>query len=360
MHQPIHQFVHTLNYGDAISGEAISLQRIFRERGIGGEIFSIHAHEKVKQFVTDWREFSTRAKKGDKVLLHHSIASPLNELFLGAEHCSRYMIYHNLTPEKWFLSYNARVLADLRVGRKELPELVKFRGRILADSEFNKRELEEVGATGVRVLPLPLDTEKWSVTANPGIAQILRGHGGKNLLHVGRLAPNKRIEDVIRAFYFYHHKLNRHSRLWLIGADTDTELYSFELRRLVSDLRLKEGVTFVGSVADSELRAFYENSDLYLCMSEHEGFCVPLIEAMYFGLPLIAFNAGAVSETVGEGGVLIDQKDPALLAELMHYVLSNGEVRTEMVQAGREQLRHFLLPRFCELVEELIINDSPC
>jgi glycosyltransferase involved in cell wall biosynthesis len=175
---------------------------------------------------------------------------------------------------------------------------------------------------------------------------------------VGRIAPNKRIEDIIRAFYFYHHKLNRRSRLWLVGSDVDTEIYSFELRRLVSELSLRDAVTFVGPVADSELKAFFEGSHLYLCMSEHEGFCVPLIEAMYFGVPVIAYQAGAIAETVQSGGILIESKDPARVAELMHHVLTHEGVRSELVREGKKQLERFLLPRFCERVEELIINEG--
>lgn len=264
----IDQFVHTLNYGDAISGEALAIRRILRGMSIESEIYSVHAHEKVEDIARDWQEFHSAcstATDPSAVLLHYSIASPLNQLFLELEGISRGVIYHNLTPVHWFTNYNARVADDLVKGREELPTLLSQVDLVLADSSYNLEELKQLGRSAGNVLPLPLDESKWSVVANKGIARNLRSQGEKNLLHVGRIAPNKRIEDIIKAFYFYHHKIEEKSRLWLIGMDIDTEIYSFELRRLVAELRLKDAVQFVGSVSDGELRAFYENSDLYLC-----------------------------------------------------------------------------------------------
>lgn len=355
----LHQFVHTLNYGDAISGEAIAIQRLLERRGITSRIYSVHAHEKVREHVSDWQSCKAdvaRASGPVGIVSHYSIASPLNDLYGELTNTRRAMIYHNLTPERWFLGYNAKVVADLRVGRKELPQLMNLSDVLLADSDFNRRELLELGAKDVSVLSLPLDHEKWNVPSNPGITASIRGQRSKNILHVGRTAPNKRLEDIIKAFYFYHHKINQQSRLWLIGHDIDTEIYSFELRLLVRELQLKDAVQFIGSVADSELKSFYEEADLYLCMSEHEGFCVPLLEAMHFGVPVIAYDSCAVGETLADGGILLNHKNPAEIAELMNVVLEDEALRTGMVERARRRLATFSLDNFSRDVDEKILK----
>lgn len=364
----IHQFVHTLSYGDAISGEAVAIQRMLRAAGHGSEIYCLHSHEKVKHCARSWELFTADLDREEAagvptaVIMHYSIGSPLNALYVNEPRIARALIYHNLTPDHWFHRYNPRVVADLQQGRRELPELLRSVDVVLADSEYNRGELREFGCERAEVLPLFIDTEKWSVPANPGIARAVRGHGGKNVVHVGRLAPNKCVEDILKAFYFYHHKIERRSKLWLVGMDIDTEIYSFELRRLIAELRLKESVEFVGTLADSELRSVYEGADVYLCMSEHEGFCVPLIEAMYFGVPVIAFDSTAVGDTLGQGGILLARKAPAETAELMHLIISDPELRNKMIAAGKARVREFgpetflanLQHRLIEPVTELL------
>jgi glycosyltransferase involved in cell wall biosynthesis len=307
----------------------------------------VHAHEKLK---SDAREkdriasdLEEAARAGEKValILHYSIDSPLNDIFKKAKNVSRALIYHNLTPERWYYSYNPRVVKDLERGREELPELLKLVDLPLADSEFNRQELSAFGCKRAEVLPLLIDSAKWSVASNPGIRGVLKGHGGTNILHVGRFAPNKCVEDIIKAFYFYHHKIEQKSKLWLIGSDIDTEIYSFELRMLITELRLREAVEIVGQVADTELRAFYENADTYLCMSEHEGFCVPLIEAMHFGCPVVAFDSSAVSETLGSAGLLLRRKSPAEVAELIHLVNTDRALRSELIARGHKRAAEF-------------------
>lgn len=358
----IHQFVHTLTYGDAISNEAISIARLLRSIGIESSIYSVHAHEKVKSEVRKWNFFQEdleecKAKKEQiAVLLHYSIGSPLNDLYLEESGFKKALIYHNLTPETWFLGYNPRVVADLRKGRKELPEILKSVDIALADSEFNKKELLEFGCKNAEVLPLLIDEKKWSIARNDGIYDVLKSKRGVNILHVGRFAPNKCLHDIIKAFYFYHHKIKENSKLWLIGSDTDTEIYSFELRMLISELRLKNAVEIVGTVADSELKAFYQAADVYLCMSEHEGFCVPIIEAMHFGLPVIAFNSSAISDTVSTGGILFNEKKFAEIAELINLMLTDSNLKSNLIAQGRERVKFFSEQHFVSRINKNLVE----
>ncbi len=355
MGQIIDQFVHTLQYGDAISGEALSIKRVLNDLGYDSEIVSLNTHEKYKGQNIHLREFNQgRANNCAMAINHYSIASPLNDTFRSLTKAKKALIYHNITPPSWFSSYNHRVTEDLKKGRADLAQLSEITDLAIADSSFNRQELVELGFKNPHVLPLPLDPIRWSGPANSGIANILSSHGGPNILHVGRLAPNKCIEDIIKGFYFFHHKFSPKSRLWLIGSDTDTELYSFELRRIVSDLRLKNAVTFAGSVSDDELKAFYENSDLYLCMSEHEGFCVPAIEALHFEVPLIFFKSSALPETLGEGALGIDDKNPLKIACLMNELLANKAVQSELIIKSKVELSRFSIKTFKKDLSALI------
>lgn len=350
------QLVHTLSYGDAISGEVLLLKRVLSQLGIETEIFALNIHEKVRGDAKPFSAAELLIPSNAAVVLHYSLGSPLNDWYLANEQCRRVLIYHNLTPVRWYQSYNARVALDLRKGLAELARLAHGSDLVLADSEFNRAELAALGHKTAQVLPLAFDPKRWEEPANAGIASVLQSHGGKNLLCVGRLAPNKCIEDVIKGFYFYHHKIEKKSRLWIVGSDVDTEIYSFELRRLLSELRLEHAVTFVGVAADSELRAFYECSDLLISMSEHEGFCVPLVEAMHFGLPVIAFDAGAVRDTLGEAGVLVGEKSPERLAELINIIVTDNAIRDSIRSAGIAQLALFTEQRFSENVQRLLLE----
>jgi L-malate glycosyltransferase len=358
IHMPrIDQFVHTLQYGDAISGEALTIMRLLRESGIESDIYSVHTHEKLTAIPKHISTFEEDTRNQDSaVLLHYSIASPFNDIFSSLSNTKKILVYHNLTPVHWYASYNARVTEDLIKGRDELPLLLQHADMVLADSRFNADEAKALGSTNTEVLPLVLDPHRWQEGPNPGILSALINHGGKNILHVGRLAPNKCIEDIIKGFYFYHHKYQKNSKLWIVGSDTDTEIYSFELRKLAQELRLKEVVEFTGSVSDGELRAFYEGADAYICMSEHEGFCVPVIEALHYEIPIIAFSSSAIPETLGEGGILIEKKDPLLLGTLIHEVITSESEKNALIQAGLRQIETFSLANFKQALNEKLLS----
>ncbi|MCB0320898.1 MAG: glycosyltransferase, partial [Bdellovibrionales bacterium] len=346
----IHQLVHTLSYGDAISSEVLSLQRAFRQLGYQSEIYSLHTHPKLVGRTLEIAHFP-RSFDGE-VVLHYSLGSPLNDLYRDLSAATRSIIYHNLTPSHWFEGVNPRIAADIHSGERELPGLLEISDRIIADSTFNGGEIEKLGFAAT-VLPLPIDPTRWGEPGNEGIRQLIRSQPGPHLMHVGRLAPNKCIEDIIRSFYFYRHYISPTSRLWLVGIDIDTELYSFSLRHLVDQLGLRDAVEFPGCFADSELRALYEEADLYICMSEHEGFCLPVIEAMHFGVPVVAYSSSALPETIGDGGILVKTKNPAYLAELYNSILSSQEFRNALVASGKERVQSLGYAEFFERVSDV-------
>jgi len=348
----IHQLVHTLSYGDAISGEVLALQRCFVKAGAASEIYAINIHPRYKGQARYYTEL--RTDFSGEVVFHYSLGSPLNDLYRKLTRAKRSLIYHNLTPAHWFKGVNPRIVMDIENGWRELPELcdAQVTGRLVADSNYNAGELSRLGFKA-RVLELPLDPERWSIPANEGIQALLSGEAGIQVLHVGRLAPNKRLEDIIKVFYFLHHYLDEKSKLWLVGIDTDTELYSFALKRLAHQLELEQAVNFVGCMADSELKALYQTSTVYLCMSEHEGFCLPVVEAMYFDLPVIAYACTATSDTVAEGGILVHEKKYPEIAELIGELAHNEELRRKIIQAGKRRAERLSFERFDARVRSL-------
>lgn len=346
----IHQLVHTLSYGDAISGEVLALRRCFHVMGIPSEIFAINTHPKYRGETRDYRDFP--ADFEGEVILHYSLGSPLNDLYSRLVKARRCLIHHNLTPAHWFSSVNPRIASDIQRGLTELPLLCAKTDRLLADSTFNAQELAALGFQA-EVLELPIDAEKWSVPTNEGIASLLRNDPSLHVLHVGRVAPNKCIEDIIKSFYFLQKYVHRQSKLWLVGIDIDTEVYSFGLKRLVQQLSLDESVRFVGQRDDGELKALYQSAHVYVCMSEHEGFCLPVIEAMHFGLPVISFAAGALPQTVGSGGILLDEKRHPEIGELMYEVYANQELRSRLIRQGNQRAAELSGARFSERVHAL-------
>jgi len=351
----VHQLVHTLSYGDAISGEVMSLQYCFREMGFESEIYAINVHPSYKGQARKYTELDL--SYAGRVILHYSIGSPLNRMYEDLSGAHRTLIYHNLTPPEWFKGINPRIVREIEAGVAELPQLCRISNSLIADSTFNLGELKKLGFSG-EVLELPVDTRKWKEDRNGGIYSLVKSEPGVHVLHVGRLAPNKCIEDIIKSFYFLHHHINKQSRLWLVGIDIDTELYAYSLKRLVQELRLEQAVNFVGCLADSEVRALYEACSVYLCMSEHEGYCLPLIEAMHFGLPVISYASSAVPETMSDGGILLNEKRHAEIAELINYIEEDQDFRNRLVQAGRDRVKNLSFESFASNVKR-IFCDNP-
>ena len=351
--RPIHQLVHTLSYGDAISTEVLALQSALRELGLESEIYALHEHNRLKGRSRNFQTINECAEAD--IILHYSIGSPLNDLYANWNRGHRVLVYHNITPARWFRGVNNRVANDIEHGLADLPALCATSDRIWADSNFNAREIEALGFSA-SVLELPIAPERWNRARNEAMFSRVKKRAGVNVLHVGRMAPNKCIEDVIKSFYYLNKFIEPKSTLWLAGIDTDTELYSFSLRRLIRNLGLDESVEVLGGLTDEEIRSLYEAASVYVCMSEHEGFCLPLIESMHFGLPVIGFDAGAVAETVGTGGIVVKEKRHAEIGSLFHQLSQSGSLRSQMIDKGRDRVKAFSFDTFKARIQELLMG----
>ena len=333
----VHQLVPNFGLGDAIGNHVRALQRLLRSWGYASEVYAQHIHSTLARearFYTRYRDVSA---SDHVVLFHFSIGSEVTGFFAGLPD-RRVMVYHNITPAEYFVGVNARVADRCRRGRWELGRLASVTELALGVSEFNRQELEAAGFGRTGVLPVLVD---WSQYAHPRVrsleATLARG---TTLLHVGRIAPNKRVEDLLKAFYFYR-RLDPDSRLVLVGTAVDTEGYRAGCEKLAAELGLTDAVVWAGAVSQAELCTYYRLAAAYVCLSEHEGFCVPLLEAMHFEVPVVAYAAAGVPGTLGDAGLLVTDKDFPALAELLHRVVTDGALRARVIAGQTARLRAF-------------------
>ena len=329
----VHQLLAALSYGDAIGNEALAIQRHLRAAGHESDLFAELVHPRVAHLARPLREYPTVSSAETVCIYHFSIGSAAGRLIHAAPD-RLVVIYHNITPARFFLGFHRHLAGLCYHGRRELETFAARTELGLGDSEFNRRELEEAGFDRTGVLPIVLDLSLYDRRPSP-LVRRLYDDGRTNVLFVGRVIPNKRIDDLIRSFAAFQRWVRPHSRLLLVGDHRGHERYYDRLLELVRELGAKE-VVFTGHVDDQELYAYYRSADVFLCLSEHEGFCVPLQEAMHFGLPVVAYEAGAVRETLHGGGLLLQDKSPELVAEVLGELTQGGPLR-RAVLASQER-----------------------
>jgi glycosyltransferase involved in cell wall biosynthesis len=325
----IHQVLATLGYGDAIGHEVLGIQRVLRAAGYESEIFVETADHRLEPLTRDYRELVDFSHP-DNLLFHHfSLGSKASRTAFALPDRMA-LIYHNITPPEYFVGVHRTLARQTFRGRRELQAYADRCDLALGDSEFNRRDLETLGFPRTAVLPVVPDFSHLDGEPNWLVARDFDDEW-TNILFVGRVIANKKIEDLIRWFHAYHTIFNPRSRLLLVGAQSGFERYLASLHQLVGTLDASH-VHFVGHVSDEELVAFYETADLFLCASEHEGFCVPLVEAFYKQVPVLAYAATAVPSTMDGAGILFDDKDPIHVATLMDAVVSNPDLQDQIVE----------------------------
>jgi len=324
----IHQVLATLGYGDAIGHEVLGIQRVLRAAGYASEIFVESADPRLESLTRDYRDL-LEASHPDHVLLHHfSLGSKASRLAFGLPDRMA-LIYHNITPPAYFVGVHEGLVRDCYRGRRELRAYVDRCDLALGDSAYNTDELDAIGFPRTGILPVVPDLSRLDREPDRLVAREF-DDDWTNILFVGRIVPNKKIEDVVRAFHAYHTMFNPRSRLLIVGSYVAFERYLLVLHDLVATLG-NAHVHFAGQVTDEELISFYEIADLFLCASEHEGFCVPLVEAFYTEVPVLAYAATAVPATMDGAGVLYTAKDPVRVAAVMDAILSNAALQDQIV-----------------------------
>jgi len=336
----LHQIVAGYSKGDAISNEALTIRATARARGLASEIYCETART-LPELRGDVRDLSRAAADlgpDDAVLLHLSIGSPANGLFPSLR-ARKAILYHNITPPEWYEGVREATARLLAHGREQARALAGSATVTLADSAYNAAELEAMGHRDVGVFPLALDFSHIRTAPDRGVLREFND-GRLNVLFVGRGVPNKRIEDLVGAFYYLRRYIDPAARLIHIGSYAGCERYLSLLRSRVREWKL-EDVLFPGSVPQPQLAAYYRCATVFLCMSEHEGFCVPIVEAMAHDVPVLAYAAAAVPETLGGAGVLFREKRFDLVAEAVARVARDDKLRAALLARQRRRLADF-------------------
>ena len=335
----IHQLVSGFALGDAISHEALAIRDLCREAGFPSDIYA-PADRTAPDAVADCRCLEDlRADEGDVVICHYSVQSPTTDVFLNTR-ARRVMRYHNITPPEFYGPYDSAMAGQLREARAALPETARAADAVWAASAFNAAELTALGIARVTVFPLIFSSGRFDAQADPAVRARFAGPM-KNILFVGRIAPNKCVEDLIEAFACFSREIEPRSRLIVVGSDRGTPAYFAMLRMLAGEFDLPN-VHFERFASPGGLVACYEAAHVFATASRHEGFCLPLIEAMVKGVPAVARNTGGVSEAMGNAGVRYDDLPPGGLAEMWARLLADDRLRSEVLESQRVRVQEVL------------------
>lgn len=355
----IDQLIPSIVEHDAVSNHTFEAQRLFIEMGFASEIFAGNIGPGCAGRVRPIAELPNGRSADGWLLYQCSIGSPVAEIFASyAGH--KLLDYHNITPahlvERWLPTLGD----EARLGREQLVKLAPKVSYAVADSAFNAAELDEVGFATTRVVPVLIDERNLESAPDEGELDRLRAAkalGGSDWLFVGQVAPHKAQHDLIKAFACYRSLYDPAARLHIVGREMGSA-YIDALRRFIRALDLEKAVELPGSVTTEVLAAQYAAADAFVCCSDHEGFCAPVIESMARSLPVVAFAAGALAETIGEAGVLLDSKAPEVVAAAVHLLLADEPTRSGLIVAGRERAAHHTLAegrrRFVHAIEEAI------
>ena len=335
----IYQLLPTISFGDAVSNDALALQKVIMKMGYKTEIFAESVDIRLPKGTAKSVKKISKINSEDIIIYHLSTGSKLN-YELDKFDCKKIIIYHNVTPPVFFEGYSDKAAKQCEEGLRGVRHIADKADYCLAVSEYNKKDLIEMGYNcKIDVLPILIPFSDYDKKPSQNIISQY-SDGYTNILFTGRIAPNKKQEDVVRAFHFYKKHYNSKSRLIFVGSSNGMERYYKKLRSYVNALGT-EDVIFPGHIKFNEILAFYKVADVFLCQSEHEGFCVPLVEAMYFDVPIIAYNSSAIGDTLGGSGVILDKKDPIETAGVIDRLVKDSKLRETVVANQRERLNSF-------------------
>jgi glycosyltransferase involved in cell wall biosynthesis len=326
----VHQVLSGAGPVDAVTGQALAYRRLFSEWGWGGGDHAVSIDPRLGRRVAPLKALAPKAD--DVLLLHYSAYAPKLQAVLELPN-PKLMQYHNVTPARWFWDFEPTIAVHCSLGRRQLPDFVAAVDLAAAVSEFNVAELIAAGAERTAVIPILFTPPGSAPDPSPP------GDAPPTILFVGRLTPHKRQDELIGAVSLYRRHRRADARLVLVGEPLD-ERYGRSLAGL-ADRLAPGGVTFLRGIAPEELWRRYREADVFVCLSEHEGFCVPLLEAFHFGVPVVGRPSGGVAEVAGDAAILTDDRDLGLIAELIHLTVEDRGLREELRTRGRRRLEDY-------------------
>lgn len=340
----VHQVIPSLVRWDAIGNHSLQVQSILQEMGLRSEIYVNDAGPEYASRAHQYDRY--RSAPGTWLMYQASTGSRLASWF--AERPEPKLVnYHNVTPASFFERWEPRLADEMADGRRQIAKLAGVTRHAIAVSHYNQAELDDFGYASTSTSPLMVDMAAFDHSPDQATADWLsrlRDRGGASILFHGRIVPNKSQHDLVKALVAYRRLYDPGARLHLTGG-VSSGSYHFALRRFIGSEGLWDAVDVAGAVSDAERSAYFRGCDVYLSLSEHEGFGAPLLEAMYNDLPIVAFASSAVPETVGDAALLLDAKDPATAAAALHRVVTDAGLRGSLIAAGRRRLAELDLTR---------------
>src|SRR5881628_2302541 len=346
-----HQFNPVIAYGDAVGNDCLELQRIFWSAGVRSDLFAAEAKPEMRALTRSWDDLNLIQRRDGLLLVHHSIGTDTVPKVLASP-ARKAIVYHNITPGHYFAGLNDYLKTFAELGREQLKELAKAAEFGIADSEYNRKELEAAGLANTAVVPALVDWEDFDRPPDPEVARELADERTA-ILTVGQILPHKAVTDVVAAFARYRES-DRTAHLYLVGPTAMSAGYLDRVRGDIRRLGLEDAITLTGSVTIEQLVAYYRGATAFLTLSDHEGFCVPLLEAMRSDLPIVAHAAGAIPDTLGDAGMLLKDKSPEAAAAALERVVGDRELRKGLVAKGRARLAEFTPDRVAERLRDAL------
>jgi glycosyltransferase involved in cell wall biosynthesis len=348
----VNQWVPAAHKGDAIGDSARRVRDLLRALGHSSEIYALTVDEELREQIRPFDDVASR--QGDVTVFHYALPSPMTDAFAALPR-GRVLQYHNVTPAHFFARYDAGVFRLAALGRQELGRLVGRTDVALGDSEFNRRELEALGFAHTGVFPIAVDPDRIRrAPPRPALERVL-DDGLMNFLFVGRIVPNKKIEDHIRLAEHYKRYVDTEYRFIFVGRTDGLPRYYNMVRALIAEYQMPEDrFIFTGPVPEEDLAVYYRSARVYVSLSEHEGFCVPLLEAMAADVPVLAYASTAVPDTLGGAGVQFSPKDLEFAAELLGELAYNDDLRAQVIAGQQRRLADFGPERLSRDLTELL------
>ncbi|MDP9320494.1 MAG: glycosyltransferase [Chloroflexota bacterium] len=333
-----HQFAPTIAYGDAVGNDCFELQRLYWSRGVRSDLFAAEAKPEVRQFVQPWRDLEKLPVAGTSLQVHISMGNDALWDVAKLPH-RKTVVYHNITPAHFFDGLNEHARRYAEIGREQLAEFAKVAELGIADSHYNRKELVRLGFARTAVVPIIVDWSAFDVEPDPDVLRELSDER-TDILAVGQILPQKAVHKVVAAFARYREG-DPTARLWLVGSHAMSEGYLAQVREAIRAHDLDGAVTLTGSVPMPALVAYYRGATALVTLSEHEGFCVPLLEAMRSGLPIVASDAGAIPDTLGDAGLLLSDTAPDPVAAALERAVRDAALRKDLITRGHRHLAAF-------------------
>ncbi|MHB8682637.1 MAG: glycosyltransferase [Acidimicrobiales bacterium] len=364
----LHQLVPSVNPGDATTAHTLQVQEALRQAGYESEVFALAVPPSLEHRVRLLPELTGPSRAGGHLLYQYSTFSELGDWLFGRRERA-ILNYHNITPPRFFRPWNRAYALAMRAGELQLAQLARQGVSAVCVSSYNEADLRARGVSRTAVVPVLVDLAGFDVEPDPATTGMLtrRRHAdsavgaGPVWLFVGTVAPHKAQHELVQALAVYRTVYDPTARLHLVGRVV-SKPYAAALERYVHRLGLEDAVEITGGVSHEALVAYYADADVFVSLSHHEGFCVPVLEAMHHGLPVVVRRAGALPETVGRAGLVLDDDSPHGVAAALQRVLADAALRRQLAAAGHTRLGDFSLvrtrPAFVACVESLMASDA--